>query len=123
MAQLILDLPETLYKRANQLSELTGMSVESVIMQLLGESLPPLSSEMVSYDFEALNDAEILEIAESMMNSLQNARFSILQEKQREGTLTEFEHAELQLLFNVFKIGQLDKVKAMLEAKKRGLLE
>jgi hypothetical protein len=115
--QLTVTIPDEIYKRVQQLAQSSGQEVTTVASMVLGLSLSELDSRSV----ESLSDNEIIILADSMMDSEQNARFSALQDKQQAGTITSAERDELRILLEIYNAGQLRKTQALVEAVKRGL--
>lgn len=120
--QITVTLPDHLYKRVQRLAELLGHHLSPVINESLGMALPPLASELQDDPIETLSDEQILSLAESMMSELNSVRMSYLATKQKNVTLNESELAELQMLIELYDVGQLRKAHALAEAVKRGIL-
>jgi len=68
-----------------------------------------------------LLDAEVIELANSKMDVVQNQRLGELQAKGKNTGLTEAEGYELSVLISIYQMGQLRKSIALAEAVKRGL--
>lgn len=119
--QITLTLSDEIYKRAEHFAHLTGQAVEEVIAARVGDTLPPLVSELDSRPVETLLDDEVISLAESMMDERLSDRMSALSQKQREDVLTSEEQIELRMLFEIYNVGQLRKAQALAQAVKRGL--
>lgn len=119
--EVTLSLPEYVLRRAERLAALAGEDIDTILSATLGRSLPPLSNEFDEIDLTQLADAEILSLADSMMDTTLSDRMSDLLDKQQAGSLSNNERAELQLLMEVFSAGQLRKTQALVEAVRRGL--
>lgn len=87
----------------------------------MGRSLPPLTSEIGTSPVSELDDAALLELANSKMDADHNARMSELLYRQQARTISDEEEAELQMLMELFEAGQLRKTQAAVEAVVRGL--
>lgn len=119
--QIILTLSDEIYKRAEHFARLTGQAVEDVIADRVGGTLPPLVSELDSRPVETLSDDEVLSLSQSMMDERLSSRMSGLSQKQREDVLTPEEQTELNMLFEIYNVGQLRKAQGLAQAVKRGL--
>ena len=119
--ELTLHLPDHIYRRAKRIADITGQDVSEIIARRIDLTLPPLTSELDSRPVESLPDEELLEVADSMMDEVQNAWMSALQYKQQAGTITDEEKAELKILLEIFEAGQLRKTQALVEAVNRRL--
>ena len=119
--QVTVTLSERAYKRIAHMAELAGYDVGEMLAEKIDDLLPPLASELDSRSIELLSDDEVLEIADSMMDQVQSARMSALLQKQQAELLNESELAEVQMLMDIYWLGQLRKAEALVEAVKRGL--
>ncbi len=68
-----------------------------------------------------LSDPEVLELADSKMDAVQNQRLSDLQTRGKTGGLTPAERLELAALLQIYQVGQLRKSEGLAEAVQRGL--
>jgi hypothetical protein len=114
-------LSERAYKRIMHMAELAGHNVSDTLAEKIDDLLPPLPSELDSRSIESLPDTDVLLIADSMMDTVQSARMSVLLQKQQAEPMTEGELAELRMLMDIYEAGQLRKAKAWVEVTKRGL--
>jgi hypothetical protein len=121
--ELRIKLPDKVYKRIERLAELTGHDEAEAIALTLDSMLPPLRSEMDTRPIPSLSNEEVLATADSMMDTTLNARMSALLRKRNESPLMEAEEAELEMLYDLYDVGQLRKAEAWVEAVKRGLRE
>ncbi|SRR5258708_3227893 len=120
--QVIVTLPDETYRRAVHLARLTGREIADVLADTLDISLQPLGTELVTgKPVSELSDSEVLSAADSMMESIQDQRFSKLLDKQQAGKLTGEERPELLALMQVYQEGLLRKAQALNEAVQRGL--
>jgi hypothetical protein len=117
--QVTITLPDEVYRDAERLAQQTGRDVTEVIASTLEISLAPLRQP--SQPVEAMSDEEVLLLSESWMDETQNARMSMLLEKQQSGEMDEGEQHELSLLLYVYQEGSLRKARALAEAVRRGL--
>lgn len=119
-AQITLNLPDELYRRAQQLAARSGREVADILTATLAATLPNDTNEPPKR-VEQLDDREILALAESQMNERLEARMSVLLEEQQAGTLDDAEAFELSLLLYRYQEGSLRKAEALAEAVRRGL--
>jgi hypothetical protein len=125
--EVTLTLPEGLVEQAAQLGRTTQRNVEDVLADTLtfvemlwplveslptGELYPPVSN---------LPDAEVLALANMKMDKAQDRRLGMLQTKGKQGGLSEAERYELLALLQIYRLGQLRKSEALVEAVQRGL--
>src|ERR671932_820579 len=96
------------------LSPLPLQEHQTVRIQVLpeGSSNPSVSS---------LSDAEVLALADSKMDAVQNQRLGELQQRGKTIGLTEAERYELLALLQIYQLGQLRKSEALAEAVQRDL--
>ncbi|HEY9703940.1 MAG TPA: hypothetical protein V6C58_15935 [Allocoleopsis sp.] len=122
--ELKLHLPEKLVEYAKLLGYSTQRDIETVLTDTLEMLLPTLEN-LTENQFYAnlpnLSDAEILTLANSKMDTIQNERLGKLQTQGKNIGLTELEQYELSQLIQIYQIGQLKKSVALAEAVKRGL--
>ncbi|MCA9903930.1 MAG: hypothetical protein KC547_08740 [Anaerolineae bacterium] len=119
-AQITLNLPDELYRRAQQLAARSGREVADILTATLAATLPNHSNEPPKC-VEELDDREILALTESHMNERLEVRMSDLLEQQQAGTLDDAEAFELSLLLYRYQEGSLRKAEALAEAVRRGL--
>lgn len=120
--QLTLTLPSNVVKRAQWWAARTGRDVTDVVARAANLSLPSLEGETVT-DLEALADIQILTLTHLQMDPAQDARLSVLLERQQAASLTADEYTELEELMLYYEIGLLRKAKALAEAVRRGIRE
>ena len=70
-----------------------------------------------------LSNDEVLALANSKMDDVQNQRLGDLQAKGKATGLTEAERYELLALLQIYQLGQLRKSEALAEAVLRGLAQ
>src|SRR6478609_8567611 len=101
---LEIHVPEGLYHRLERLAALTKRPIESLIVQTLSSSIPPLPDDLSPETRDALLALEDLsdDALWQMMNSTfpqeRYERLSELREKRREGPLTDEERETLDQL-------------------------
>ena len=120
--QLTLTFPDSFIQRAQQWAARADCDVEEIVARAALLSLPPLDMDAVE-NLEALPDAQVLALTRLQMGSAQDARLSILLERQQATLLTPTERAELDELMSYYEIGLLRKAEALAEAVRRGLRE
>lgn len=121
---VVLDLPEELAERAEYLARLSRRRVDDVLADRLSFLLPPLDvpSEQLEYSpILDLSDEQILALAQSQMDPVQNTRLRQLQEQRGRELLSPAEQAELLALWQIYEVGSLRKAEALAEAVRRGL--
>ena len=122
---IVLDLPDELVERAEYLARLSQRRVDDVLADRLSFLLPPLDVPSGQLDYSSvsdLSDDQVLALAQSQMDPVQNARLRQLQEKRERGSLSPAEQAELLSLWQIYEVGSLRKAEALAEAVRRGLL-
>jgi len=122
---IVLDLPDELVERAEYLARLSQRRVDDVLADRLAFLLPPLDVPSDELDYSSvsdLSDDQVLALAQSQMDLVQNARLRQLQEKRERESLSPAEQAELLSLWQIYEVGSLRKAEALAEAVRRGLL-
>ncbi len=122
--ELKLHLPEKLVEYAKLLGYSTQRDIETVLtdtLEMLLPTLENLTENQFFANFSNLSDAEILTLANSKMDTIQNERLGELQTQGKNIGLTELEQYELSTLIEIYQIGQLKKSATLAEAVKRGL--
>jgi hypothetical protein len=123
-AELKVRLSDHVLRRIQWMAENSGQDVGELVDMTLDGLLPPLPSELDNRPVESLTDSEVLLVADSMMDETLNSRMNALVQKQKKGLiLNTAENTELQMLWDIYEVGQLRKAQAMVEAVKRGLRE
>jgi hypothetical protein len=122
--EVTLQLPERLIEQARQLGTATQRDLGAVLTDVL-EMLwftvdrgPELDTVTSMAD---LSDSDVLVLANSKMDEVQNQRLGDLQAKGKTVGLTSAERYELLALLQIYQIGQLRKSEALAEAVQRGL--
>ncbi len=126
MTQITIDLPVSLVESAQCLGKATEQELSEVLIDTLEIILPTfnnLSAVGNHLEVSHLLDSEVIELANSKMDAVQNQRLGELQAKGKNTGLTEAEGYELLVLISIYQMGQLRKSIALAEAVKRGLRE
>jgi predicted transcriptional regulator len=127
--QIILNLPDEVYKKAEHFAQLTNRAVVDILTQAIALSLSPVSPQSTPIDsketlcFSSLPDEEVIALTELQMQPEQDQRLSELLYNQQAGTLANTEHSELLALMQVYQEKLLLKAQALREAVQRGLRE
>lgn len=121
--QILLELPNETYRRAERLAHLTDRAVVEVLADTLELSLPALDSfQTAQKPIREMSDEAVVALTELQMVSEEDARLSELLDGQQAGHLSVSEQAELARLMQVYQEGLLLKAEALAEAVHRGLL-
>ena len=126
MTQITINLPVSLLESAQCLGKATERELSEVLIDTLDIILPTfnnLSAVCNHLEVSHLLDSEVIELANSKMDAVQNQRLGELQAKGKNTGLTEAEGYELLVLISIYQMGQLRKSIALAEAVKRGLRE
>ncbi|CCI23135.1 MAG: hypothetical protein ACKO1G_12790 [Microcystis aeruginosa] len=126
MTQITINLPVSLLESAQCLGKATERELSEVLIDTLEIILPTfnnLSAVGNHLEVSHLLDSEVIELADSKMDAVQNQRLGELQAKGKNTGLTEAEGYELLVLISIYQMGQLRKSIALAEAVKRGLRE
>lgn len=122
--EVTLTLPENLVEHAKRLGNATQRDVAAILADVLELLLPTLENvpEGSSYpSVSSLSDAEVMALADSKMDAVQNHRLGELQQRGKTTGLTEAERYELLALLQIYQLGQLRKSEALVETVQRGL--
>ncbi len=121
--QVIVILPDPVFRRIERLAQLTQRDVEDVVVDTLEISLSSVGEGVEEgASVTALTDAEVLALSHLEMEPAQDRRLSHLLDRQQAGELTASEQRDLWALMQVYQEGLLRKAQAMREAVRRGLL-
>ena len=119
-------VPEAIYRRLERLAALSGRPLESLVVQTLSSSLPPLPDDLspVARDaLVALERRSAAELQDTMRATFPQDRydqFVDLREKQRAGALTADERTALDRLQHEADLLPLRKAYAAVLLKWRG---
>lgn len=122
--KVTLTLPESLVEHAKRLGSATNRDVATVLadaLEMLWSTLESLPDSSLYPLVSSLSDAQVLALADSKMNVVQNQRLGELQERGKNIGLTETERYELLALMQIYQLGQLRKSEGLAEAVRRGL--
>lgn len=123
--EITIAVPESLVESAKRLGDATQRDVASVLaeaLELLGGMWDNLPAKTLSSSLVTLTDTEILSLARSKMDEVQNRRLGELQARGKISGLTEAERYELLALLQIYQLGQLRKSEGLAEAVRRGLM-
>lgn len=124
--EVTLKLPENLIEQARQLGAATQRDLGAVLTDVLEmlwltvDGVPELDTTLSMSD---LPDSDVLTLANSKMDEVQNQRLGDLQAKGKSEGLSSAERYELLALLQIYQVGQLRKSEALAEAVRRGLCE
>lgn len=117
-------LPDEVYASARHLADLMHREVADVLTEALRLALPALRPGPDPLGpVDALSDAEVLALTDLQLPPDQDARLSVLLDRQQAGSLTETERPELAALMQAYQEGLLRKAQALEEAVRRRLRE
>jgi hypothetical protein len=122
--EVTLTLPENLVEYAERLAGATQRDVAAILADALEMLLPTLENlpeGSSNPSLSSLSDAEVLVLANSKMDAVQNQRLGELQQRGKTTGLSEAERYELLALLQIYQLGQLRKSEALAEAVQRGL--
>lgn len=120
--QVIVDLPDEVYRRAENLARLSRREVGDVLADAITLSLSSLDGPGTEQrPMARLSDREVVELAELQLTPTQDRRLSKLLDRQQAQRITEKERTELQGLMQRYQQGLLRKAEALNEAVRRGL--
>lgn len=121
--QVMVALPDPVYRRAVSLARLTSQDVPELLADAIEISLPPVMALEGAPPARELSDESVLALADSQMEPDLDKRLSVLLGKQQDGDLLEVERRELAALMQAYQEGLLRKAQALAEAVRRGLME
>ncbi len=115
--QVTLALPEAVYRQAEQTAAAVQLPVETVMVEALSATLPPINdlTEKIATEvaeFAGLKDDMLLAIADEMLSPTQQQQLTQLLNQNSEGTLTEKEQAMLEKLMDEYWRVTLRKAQA-----------
>jgi hypothetical protein len=124
--KVTLSLPENLIIQANRLGSATHRDLGTVLSDTLAMMWFTLDEPQEIEQQSAvatLSDSEVLAIANTKMDPIQNQRLGDLQASGKITQLTEAQRYELLALLHIYQLGELRKSEALVEAVRRGLLK
>lgn len=120
--QVIVDLPDDVYRRAESLARLSRRDVGAVLADAITLSLSAFDGPGAEgRPMTRLSDREVIELTELQLPPDQDSRLGTLLDRQQARGLTEAERTELQALMQQYQHGLLRKAEALNEAVRRGL--
>lgn len=120
------NLPDALYKRAEETAEAGALSLEQVIEQSLAYTLPPLEEDLppdvraVLSSLTFMDDHELWQIARDELDKTRQDRLELLVEARKERDLTDKEEAELTALLGEGDLIMLKKAESYRLLTRRG---
>ncbi len=124
--EMTLNLPEGLVENARKFGRAVQQDTGAVLSDALERLLLMVedSPDAIFYPpVSTLSDKEVLELANSKMDVVQNQRLGELIAKGKASGLSVSERYELSALMMIYQIGQLRKSEALAEAVQRRLHE
>ena len=120
--QVLVDLPEEIYRRVESLARLTSREVGAVLAEAIAVSFTSVGAPQENDPTMAsLSDREVMELTQLQLPRQQDRRLSVLLDRQQARSLSEAERTELQELMLRYQRGLLRKAEALHEAVRRGL--
>lgn len=126
METVAIHVPQTLYHRLERLAALTQRPIESLVVQTLASTIPPLPDDLppVMRDaliaLESLSDDVLWQVVRSRFPDDQYHQFMELREKRRAGSMTKAEQVLLDQLTGEADLLTLRKAYAAVLLKWRG---
>jgi hypothetical protein len=123
--RITLDVPDDIYRRAQDLALVAGREIREVLSEALALSLAPVVLAPESGDLTSvrhLSDEQVLALCELQLPPEQDQRLSELLDRQQAGLMSEVERPELSGLMQTYQLKLLRKAQALREAVQRGLL-
>jgi hypothetical protein len=122
--QITITLSDEAYQRAKRFAQLANRDLESVLVDTLQLSLPPVREDVLDLEpIAEMTDDQVLALTQLQMEPTQDKQLSQLLDGQQAGLLTDAQQLELQTLMQIYQEGLLRKATALSEAVKRGLIE
>jgi len=123
---ITLTLPEALFQRVKETAALASLSLEEALTQFIALSLPPLEDDLPSDIRSKLaalplsSDAELWQVANSMMDESQQTQLENLAELNKHRQLTAIEQSTLNHLMDEANLVLLRKAEAYRLLARRG---
>lgn len=122
--QVTVTLPDDVYSNAVRLARLMRREVADVLQDMLTLAMPSMAPRSEAPGpIHTLGDAELLALTELQLPPEQDARLSMLLERQQADALEDADRHELATLMQSYQEGMLLKAQAIEEAVRRGLRE
>ena len=120
--RVVVTLPEDVYRRAENLAQMTSRDVSDVVADAAARSLADLDGHVPALrSLTDLSDENIVALSELQLDPELDRRYFVLLERQRESEITPEERAELGSLLRIYQQGLVRKTDALREAVQRGL--
>jgi hypothetical protein len=124
MTTIILDLPQELYRRAQQAAQVTDRPVEQIIVEWIQ---PPIDDNRLSADkllseLENMTIDELVQVARFKSSNLDSKRLQSILDLQKQRALTAHEQQEAEQLVAQEDLYTLRKAKALYLLKQRGVM-
>lgn len=119
--QVVVNLPEDTYRRAERLAQLTRRDLGDVLADTLTLSLPFLAGGQ-AMSAHNMTDEQVLALTELSLSDEDDEQLSDLLEGQQASDLTDDERVELARLMQRYQEGLLLKSEALAEAVARKLI-
>lgn len=117
--QVVLELPDILFRSVERLATGTRQPVQGVLTDILAGALTGWGAW--SQSVSEMSNEQVLTLMDSQMELEQSERLSELLDRQQAGTLTLNERPELWTLTRIYQLGQLQKAEALAEVVTRKL--
>jgi hypothetical protein len=120
------NLPESVYRRAQEAAAATNLSLEKVLEQSITLSLPPLENDLPADILSALSamslfsDEQLWRVAESTLEVDKQERLNALIEAGKSRLITPEEEAELEALLDDADLVMLKKAESYHLLTRRG---
>lgn len=122
--QITITLPDELYQHAERFAHLANRDIASLLVDTLQQTIPPISDTALALpSVSQLSNEAVLALTQLELDPEDDARLSLLLDKQQANTLAEDEEPLLQHLMQLYQEGLLRKATALKEAVKRELIK
>lgn len=104
-ATLVIHMPQRLYQRLQRFTTLSRRSLESVVLQTLDANVPSFPENLpdtlreIWFGLEKLDDETLWHIARNTISQQHQEQYSLLLEKNTQGSLTTSEQTLLEKLY------------------------
>jgi hypothetical protein len=120
-----IDLPEPLYRSANQVAQATNRPLADVLRESLVHGLPPLDDVPLEEADElahlsSLDDAALWQASFTTMSTIEQAELNHLLTRQSAGALSLHDESRLQILMDEYSRLLVRKAHAWLLLARRG---
>ena len=123
MIEVTLQLPNSLYERAQQWAAVTRQDLDAALTDALAVALSPLpTSPELEIPVETLTDEQLLAETRRQMPPERGRRLSELSARRREGVLSVEDQQEVLALAQLYQRLWLRQAEALAEAARRGLI-